>query len=238
MKTIIKKLPKLTILFILINCLIFLLTEYIVGVNLKYALSSNPFDSDNFYFFQIITSSFVHSSLSHLLSNIFIFILFAPLVEKFLGNKKFILLILLSSIINFSTYQFIVYKNKKDIEVEFKEKKLSPKDIVINNNFEVDYKNSKVFKLVDLKTAEYISEKYATTKKIGHGFSVCVFSFLMVFLLHFNIKKLFLSIISLLLVSITMYGNFYGYEFEYSHSLHLSGIILGILFFYINKKGT
>jgi membrane associated rhomboid family serine protease len=235
--TFFKKIPIVTLILIFINVFLFLLTDYIFGENLKIILESNPIGSEDFYIFQIITSSFIHFDLSHLLGNLLIFILFAPLVEHFLGCHKFILLILFSSVLNFFTYQVIVFKNKIESESLLKKNNISFDDIKYNKNFEIDFINSKIFDKVEKKSAMYISEMYISSKVNGRGFSVCVFSCLTIFLLIFNKKKPLRSLTALILIIMTTYLQFYGYKFSYSETLHLSGIIFGFIFFFIIKKG-
>ena len=236
MKNLIKKIPKITLVLIVINVLIFLLTEYIIGEDLKSLLASNPIDTDGFYFFQIITSSFVHSNFEHIFTNLILFIIFSPSVEIFLGSKKFIYMIILSSILNFLTYQ-ISFKYKHDSDVLFNNNNLSPKDIKYNKNFEIDYKNSEIFKKCESNDANLIIEKYIMSKTRGCGFSVCISSIMVIFLLLFNIKKPILSLFSLFFVLLTIYFCLYEESINPSHILHLSGFLFGFGFIMI-KKGS
>lgn len=232
-----KKIPIITLSLILINVLIFLLTEFIIGEELKSLLASNPIHSDGFYFFQIITSSFVHSNLEHIFTNLFLFIIFSPSVEFYLGSKKFILMIVLSSVLNFLTYQIISFKYKQESDLLFNNNNLSPKDIKYNENFEVDYKNSVIFKKCDVGDANLIIEKHKLSKTRGCGFSVCISSIMVIFLFLFNIKKPILSLFSLFFVLLTTYFCLYDGLINPSHILHLFGFLFGFTFIMFKKKG-
>lgn len=57
------------------------------------------YSGQNFRAYQLITHMFMHANIMHILSNIFIFILFSKSVEKYLGYDKFVMLFITSGII-------------------------------------------------------------------------------------------------------------------------------------------
>lgn len=70
-----------------INVLIFLLTS--TGIIPADLLAMHYFESSDFHFYQIITYLFVHSSLMHLISNMFGLYMFGSLLEQIWGKQRF-----------------------------------------------------------------------------------------------------------------------------------------------------
>ena len=54
--------------------------------------------SDNFKPFQILTYMWVHANFAHLFSNMFAVLVFAPILEKVWGSKKFFIFYLITGI--------------------------------------------------------------------------------------------------------------------------------------------
>ncbi|MEY4382633.1 MAG: hypothetical protein RI995_175 [Bacteroidota bacterium] len=70
-----------------INILVYILT--MTGLLPQEALALHYFESSNFHFYQVITYLFIHSSLMHLISNMFGLYMFGSLLERIWGNKRF-----------------------------------------------------------------------------------------------------------------------------------------------------
>lgn len=70
-----------------INILVFLLTS--TGIISADRLAMHYFESSDFHFYQIITYLFVHSSLMHLISNMFGLYMFGSLLERIWGRQRF-----------------------------------------------------------------------------------------------------------------------------------------------------
>ena len=79
---------------LIINGIIFFLTtqDLIEFLGMRYILS------DNFKPFQIITYMGVHANFAHLFSNMFAVLVFAPILEKVWGSKKFFIFYLITGI--------------------------------------------------------------------------------------------------------------------------------------------
>lgn len=70
-----------------INILVFILNS--IGILPQEALALHYFESDKFHFYQIITYLFIHSSLMHLISNMFGLYMFGSLLERLWGKERF-----------------------------------------------------------------------------------------------------------------------------------------------------
>ena len=101
---------------LIINGIIFIITnqDVIEFLGMRYILS------ENFKPFQMLTYMWVHANFLHLFSNMFAVLVFAPILEKVWGSKKFFVFYLLTGIgagilycgINFAE----TYKFEKDTE--------------------------------------------------------------------------------------------------------------------------
>jgi len=76
---------------LLINFAVFGLSYFLLqyGLYLNNVLALYPIGSDFFSVFQLITHLFAHSNYDHLISNMFILMVFSPLVEVKIGYKNF-----------------------------------------------------------------------------------------------------------------------------------------------------
>ena len=74
---------------IVINVILFILTNYIYP-NLLYYLAAYYPMSESFKSWQIITHMFAHGGWMHLLFNMFTLFSFGPVLEKILGQRKFL----------------------------------------------------------------------------------------------------------------------------------------------------
>ena len=79
---------------LIINGIIFFLTsqDLIEFLGMRYILS------ENFQPFQILTYMWVHANFSHLFSNMFAVLVFAPILEKVWGSRKFLIFYLTTGI--------------------------------------------------------------------------------------------------------------------------------------------
>ena len=57
-----------------------------------------PLDSENFYPYQFITYMFAHGGLGHIFFNMFALVSFAPILENYWGDKKFLIFYLATGI--------------------------------------------------------------------------------------------------------------------------------------------
>ncbi len=79
--------------FILISYLIYLIDHYLVS------LSSLYLNHANVVWYTVLTSAFCHADFTHLTGNMFFIYFFGLIIEEQVGQKKFILLYILSAIL-------------------------------------------------------------------------------------------------------------------------------------------
>ncbi len=93
-----KNIPPITKNIILINIVVYLLTNLLMGGKLYDILSAYYPFSPNFHSWQIITHMFMHApmgqgvGLTHILFNMFTLWSFGPVLEQYLREKRFLLL--------------------------------------------------------------------------------------------------------------------------------------------------
>ncbi len=61
------------------------------GINLIDLLSSRHFSNPDFQPYQLVTSMFMHASLSHIFMNMIGLVIFGTILEKYWGSKKFLI---------------------------------------------------------------------------------------------------------------------------------------------------
>jgi membrane associated rhomboid family serine protease len=243
-KTLISKVKTATFVLIVINVLIHVLHEIIYanfGFKLNDFLSSYSFYNDNFHVFSILTANLAHIDWDHLFWNMLFFVLVGFAVENRLGTKKYLLIILVSGLFSsflFHTHDVFV---QQEIATILKQNNIKDSDVQFTKNFEIDNKNSAIFKKVKGKKAYDISEKIRFGKGCCKGFSGCVFGAMMAFLILFHYKRPLLNLIILLQIALNI-NSLVENDFFYSTTqlVHLGGALVGllivVLFFYSIKR--
>jgi membrane associated rhomboid family serine protease len=90
--------PPITRNIIIINVIIFIITNLIFQEKLTgYLAAFYPF-SPFFKSWQVITHMFMHGNIMHILFNMFTLYSFGPILEQSLGNKKYLILYFLSGL--------------------------------------------------------------------------------------------------------------------------------------------
>lgn len=85
---------------LIINIIIYIISYILYKNNIDSMLSFvlYPISNENFHSYQLISYAFLHTSIFHIVSNMFILLIIGPKVEKEYGFKKFIIIYLISSI--------------------------------------------------------------------------------------------------------------------------------------------
>ena len=91
-----QQLTTITKNIIILNVIIFVLALAIPQMN-TYLAAYFP-ESPNFHSWQIITHMFMHSGIMHIAFNMLTLASFGPVLERFLGDKKFLILYFLSGL--------------------------------------------------------------------------------------------------------------------------------------------
>ena len=232
-KNLISKVKTATFVLIVINVSIHVLHEIIYanfGFKLNNFLSSYSFYNDNFHVFSILTANLAHIDWDHLFWNMLFFVLVGFAVENRLGTKKYLLIILVSGLFSsviFHTHDVFV---QHEIATILKQNNIKDSDVQFTKNFEIDNKNSAIFKKVKGRKAYDISEKIRFGKICCKGFSGCVFGVMMAFLILFHYKRPLLNLIILLQITLNI-NSLVEIDFFYSTTqlVHLGGALVGLL---------
>jgi len=106
-----RKFPYITITLIVINTIIFIYQSLLKNPNLfiyKYALiPKNLFKIGGFEYLKLITSTFLHGNLLHIIGNMLYLWVFGDNVENRLGSFKFIIFYILTGVIAGMTHVLI-----------------------------------------------------------------------------------------------------------------------------------
>ena len=127
---------------LIINGIIFILSDF-VGLR-SYIIESfgmRYFHSENFQPYQILTYMWVHGGFGHLFSNMFSVLIFAPILERVWGSKKFLIYYLATGIGAGILYSGINYYENYSFEVKVKSYEQNPspesfRKLVLNNSSE------------------------------------------------------------------------------------------------------
>ena len=127
---------------LIINGIIFILSDF-VGLR-SYIIESfgmRYFHSENFQPYQILTYMWVHGGFGHLFSNMFSVLIFAPILERVWGSKKFLIYYLATGIGAGVLYSGINYYENYSFEVKVKSYEQNPspesfRKLVLNNSSE------------------------------------------------------------------------------------------------------
>ena len=127
---------------LIINGIIFILSDFI-GLR-SYIIESfgmRYFHSENFQPYQILTYMWVHGGFGHLFGNMFSVLVFAPILERVWGSKKFLIYYLITGIGAGILYSGINYYENYSFEVKVKSYEQNPspesfRKLVLNNSSE------------------------------------------------------------------------------------------------------
>ena len=125
---------------LIINGIIYILSDFI---GLKSYIIENfgmrYFHSENFQPYQILTYMWVHGGFGHLFSNMFSVLVFAPILERVWGSKKFLIYYLITVIGAGILYSGINYYENYSFEIKVKSYEQNPspesfRKLVLNNS--------------------------------------------------------------------------------------------------------
>ena len=246
---------------LIINGVIFLLTGgYIIEeFGLRYILS------DNFKPYQFLTYMWIHAGFGHLFSNMFAVIVFAPILEKVWGSRKFFTFYLITGIGAGILYSGVNFYENYSLELEVRSYQSNPnpdsfRKFILDNSKE--YYNQ-LYDFISGYTDNpsdkgYIKESIDITNTILRsnndvpmvGASGAVFGILLAFAMLFPNMQLMLLIPPIPIKAkylVLVYGLYEIWsEFNrmpgdnVAHLAHLGGMLIGyvILRYWKNKYGT
>ena len=127
---------------LIINGIIYILSDFI-GLR-SYIIENfgmRYFHSENFQPYQILTYMWVHGGFGHLFSNMFSVLVFAPILERVWGSKKFLIYYLITGIGAGILYSGINYYENYSFEIKVKSYEQNPspesfRKLILNNSSE------------------------------------------------------------------------------------------------------
>ena len=250
---------------LIINGIIFILSDF-VGLR-SYIIESfgmRYFHSEYFQPYQILTYMWVHAGFGHLFSNMFSVLVFAPILERVWGSKKFLIYYLATGIGAGILYSGINYYENYSFEVKVKSYEQNPspesfRKLVINNSSEyynqlydfIDSYEQNPSNSNDNLSIAYANDLLKVKSDVPMvGASGAVFGILLAFAMLFpnmELMLLFLPIPVKAKYLVLVYGIYELWSEinrmpgdNVAHFAHLGGMLIGylILKYWKRKYGT
>ena len=250
---------------LIINGIIFILSDF-VGLR-SYIIESfgmRYFHSENFQPYQILTYMWVHGGFGHLFSNMFSVLIFAPILEKVWGSKKFLIYYLATGIGAGILYSGINYYENYSFEIQVKSYEQNPspesfRKLVLNNSSEyynqlydfIDSYEQNPSSSNDNLSIAYANDLLKVKSDVPMvGASGAVFGILLAFAMLFpnmELMLLFLPIPVKAKYVVLVYGIYELWSEinrmpgdNVAHFAHLGGMLIGylILKYWKRKYGT
>lgn len=250
---------------LIINGIIFILSDF-VGLR-SYIIESfgmRYFHSENFQPYQILTYMWVHGGFGHLFSNMFSVLIFAPILERVWGSKKFLIYYLATGIGAGILYSGINYYENYSFEVKVKSYEQNPspesfRKLVLNNSSEyynqlydfIDSYEQNPSSSNDNLSIAYANDLLKVKSDVPMvGASGAVFGILLAFAMLFpnmELMLLFLPIPVKAKYLVLVYGIYELWSEinrmpgdNVAHFAHLGGMLIGylILKYWKRKYGT
>lgn len=250
---------------LIINGIIFILSDF-VGLR-SYIIESfgmRYFHSENFQPYQILTYMWVHGGFGHLFSNMFSVLIFAPILERVWGSKKFLIYYLATGIGAGILYSGINYYENYSFEIKVKSYEQNPspesfRKLVLNNSSEyynqlydfIDSYEQNPSNSNDNLSIAYANDLLKVKSDVPMvGASGAVFGILLAFAMLFpnmELMLLFLPIPVKAKYLVLVYGIYELWSEinrmpgdNVAHFAHLGGMLIGylILKYWKRKYGT
>ena len=250
---------------LIINGIIFILSDFIgLRTYIIESFGMRYFHSEYFQPYQILTYMWVHAGFGHLFGNMFSVLVFAPILEKVWGSKKFLIFYLVTGIGAGILYSGINYYENYSFEVKVKSYEQNPspesfRKLVINNSSEyynqlydfIDSYEQNPSNSNDNLSIAYANDLLKVKSDVPMvGASGAVFGILLAFAMLFpnmELMLLFLPIPVKAKYLVLVYGIYELWSEinrmpgdNVAHFAHLGGMLIGylILKYWKRKYGT
>ena len=250
---------------LIINGIIFILSDFIgLRTYIIENFGMRYFHSENFQPYQILTYMWVHAGFGHLFGNMFSVLVFAPILEKVWGSKKFLIFYLVTGIGAGILYSGINYYENYSFEVKVKSYEQNPspesfRKLVINNSSEyynqlydfIDSYEQNRSNSNDNLSIAYANDLLKVKSDVPMvGASGAVFGILLAFAMLFPNMKLMLLFPPIPVKAkylVLVYGIYELWSEinrmpgdNIAHFAHLGGMLIGylILIYWKRKYGT
>ena len=250
---------------LIINGIIYILSDFI-GLR-SYIIENfgmRYFHSENFQPYQILTYMWVHGGFGHLFSNMFSVLVFAPILERVWGSKKFLIYYLITGIGAGILYSGINYYENYSFEIKVKSYEQNPspesfRKLVLNNSSEyynqlydfIDSYEQNPSNSNDNQSIAYANDLLKVKSDVPMvGASGAVFGILLAFAMLFPNMELMLLFFPIPVKAkylVLVYGIYELWSEinrmpgdNVAHFAHLGGMLIGylILKYWKRKYGT
>ena len=103
---------------LIINVLVFAISNLFPSLNLYYYLSGFYFESDYFHSYQIITHMFMHGGYVHLFFNMFALWMFGSALERTWGSRRFLNYYFICGLGAFFLHYLVIYLQVQSLKAE------------------------------------------------------------------------------------------------------------------------
>ena len=250
---------------LIINGIIYILSDFI-GLR-SYIIENfgmRYFHSENFQPYQILTYMWVHGGFGHLFGNMFSVLVFAPILERVWGSKKFLIYYLITGIGAGILYSGINYYENYSFEIKVKSYEQNPspesfRKLVLNNSSEyynrlydfIDSYEQNPSNSNDNQSIAYANDLLKVKSDVPMvGASGAVFGILLAFAMLFPNMELMLLFFPIPVKAkylVLVYGIYELWSEinrmpgdNVAHFAHLGGMLIGylILKYWKRKYGT
>ena len=248
---------------LIINVAVFVIFNMLLNVDVGDLLGLRLFTSSEFQPYQLVTHIFAHANGGHLFGNMFSLFIFGPMLEHFMGPKKFLTFFLVCGFGASALFSTVNYFEVKKIENAYESYAANP-DPDSFTLFVSDQSKqylAKIYEFVDAykdspNNEKYIDESKAIAKMLYNyklnvpmiGASGAVFGILMAFALLFPNTELMLLFIPFPIKAKYLVGAYILYEIyaliqraegdNVAHFAHLGGALFAYILIRYWRKNS
>lgn len=227
---------------ILINVVVYLLSNFLMNGALYNVLSAYYPFSPNFHWWQILTHMFMHAplgegiGLTHILFNMFTLLSFGPVLEQSLGQKKYLWLYFLSGIGSFVLFNMWNFYQINQLVQELQNLGVDVSDIYRKSA--IGYQGSLTVSSKTQEGIELSKQLFADLRSPMLGASGAIFGVVAAFATLYPEAKLSMMFIPIyikakillpIIIVVSIYLGFSGNVGGVAHFAHVGGAIVGYI---------
>lgn len=240
-----RNIPTITKNILIINIVVYILTNLLFNGALYDTLSAYYPFSPNFHSWQIITHMFMHApmgqgvGLTHILFNMFTLWSFGPVLEQVLGSKRFIILYLLSGLGAFLLFNLWNVYQVQEISASLQAQGFDLAEIYRKSaiGYQGDmqiFNNPQALELGQMLNSKMLGASGAIFGVVAAFSTMFPDAKLMFLFVPFPIKAKYLFPI---IIVVSLYLGFSGSMGGIAHFAHIGGAVVGFLLaLYYRKK--
>lgn len=154
---------------LLLNVGLFILGGVLTSLHIEEYLALHGFYSPYFRIYQFVTYMFIHAGLMHIFGNMLGLYVFGPLLEYFLGAKKFLILYFVCGIgaglLSWGVNAYEVQNIREDARVYLESPDPDAYNVFINTHFKIGHEIPEIYNSIEDYTKEPENSKYIQDSK-------------------------------------------------------------------------